>query len=60
MTCKIEAILKLATKSELKNSSLKYQNRITNVDFNENEVAGDGGFSSVAYLFLNYIESVRE
>ena len=60
MTLKIEAVLKQSSKGELKEGSPKYQNRITNVAFNESEGTGGGGFSSVASLFLNYIESVRE
>ena len=60
MTCKVEAILKQSSKGELKKGSPKYQNHITKVDFDENEVAGGGGFSSVAFLFLNYIESSKE
>ena len=60
MVCKISATLKKSTNEERRNGYIKYQNQIIDISFEENKAAGGGGFSSVASLFLNYIESSRE
>lgn len=60
MTCKVEAVLKRSTAEERRKGSSRYKNQITNVAFEGEEGSGDGGFSSVAVLFQNYLESQKE
>ena len=60
MTCKVEAVLKRSTAEERRKGSSRYKNQITNVAFGGEEGSGDGGFSSVAVLFQNYLESQKE
>ena len=60
MKCKVEAVLKRNTAKERRKGSSKYQNLITDVVVENDEDKGSGGLSSVASLFLNYIESSKE
>lgn len=60
MVCKISAILKKSTAEERRKGSSKYQHQLTDIAFEGEEGSGDGGFSSVAVLFQNYLESQKE
>ena len=60
MVCKVSATLKKSTAEERRKGSSKYQHRVMDIAFEGEEGRGDGGFSSVAVLFQNYLESQKE